>query len=309
MVPCAPSVVSAQAGARGGAPAAGTVNSIGMTLVRIPAGAFEMGSPASEPGHAANEGPVHHVRITHAFDMGVDEVTNAQFRAFAEVTAYETEAQLDVEGGLGLGIDFERGALVRDLHADWRNPGFPGFLPGPDHPVVLVSWHDAEAFCKWLSARERRTYRLPTEAEWEYAARAGTTTPWWTGALPEAVATAGNTADASLREKVPRARWAAAWKDGNAFVAPVGSFAPNAFGLRDVHGNVGEWCLDWYGADTYAKSPVDDPLGPATGSFRVSRGGSFWNDAAQNRSAQRPAAKPPFLFSPLTGFRVVREIP
>jgi len=234
-------------------------------------------------------------------------VPAGQFRAFAEATAYETEAQLDVEGGFG--IDFERAVVVQDPHTDWRNPGFPGFLPGPDHPLLLVSWHDAEAFCKWLSAKEGRTYRLPTEAEWEYAARAGTKTPWWTGADPTALATVGNTADAVLRSKVPRAKWAAAWDDGHAFLAPVGSFQPNAFGLYDMHGNVWEWCLDWYGADTYAKSPVDDPQGPATGSFRTIRGGGWWNDARQNRSAQRIYFKPTFRYCLLSGFRVVREIP
>jgi sulfatase modifying factor 1 len=309
LVASAPEAASALSGPGNGAAAEATVNSIGMKLVRIPPGEFEMGSPANEAGHAANEGPVHHVRITRPFEMGAHEVTNAQFRAFAEVTAYETEAQLDVEGGIGLGIDFERAVAVRDVHADWRNPGFPGFLPGPDHPVLLVSWQDAEAFCRWLSAKEGRTYRLPTEAEWEYAARAGTKAPWWTGGDPAALATAANTADAALRTKVPRARWSADWADGHAFLAPVGSFAPNAFALHDMHGNVWEWCLDWYGADTYATSPVDDPQGPATGSFHAVRGGSWWNDAAANRSAQRLSWKPMFRFSLLTGFRVVREVP
>ena len=303
---CAPGRASARPAGTGGAAAEGTVNSIGMKLVRIPAGEFDMGSAANEPGHVANEGPVHRVRIKRAFEMGVHEVTNGQFRVFAEGTAYETEAQLDVEGGFG--IDFERAVVTQDPHTDWRNPGFPGFLPGPDHPVLLVSWHDAEAFCKWLSAKEGRTYRLPTEAEWEYAARAGTKTPWWTGADPTALATAGNTADATLRSKVPRAKWAAVWDDGHAFLAPVGSFQPNAFGLYDMHGNVWEWCLDWYGADTYAKSPVDDPQGPATGSFRTIRGGGWWNDARQNRSAQRIYFKPTFRYCLLSGFRVVREL-
>jgi sulfatase modifying factor 1 len=311
LVASVPGTASALSGPGSAPRAEATVNSIGMRLVRIPAGEFEMGSPSNEPGHAANEGPVRHVRITRPFEIGAHEVTNAQFRAFAEVTAYETEAQLDVEGGLGLGlgIDFERAVVVRHVHADWRNPGFPGFLPGPDHPVLLVSWQDAEAFCRWLSTKEGRTYRLPTEAEWEYAARAGTNTPWWTGGDPAALATGGNTADVALRTKVPRAKWSAGWTDGHAFLAPVGSFEPNAFGLHDVHGNVWEWCLDWYGSDARATSPVDDPQGPATGSFRAARGGSWWNDATLNRSAQRLPGKPMFRFSLLTGFRVVREFP
>ena len=304
---CRPGRVSAgDAGGLSPAPVP-VVNSIGMKLVRIPAGEFEMGSPASEPGHVENEGPVHRVRITRAFELGVHEVTNGQFRAFAEAEAYETEAQRDVEGGFG--IDFERAVVVRDRHTEWRHPGFPGFLPGPDHPVLLVSWSDAEAFCKWLSKKEGRTYRLPTEAEWEYAARGGTNTPWWTGVEPKGLAVAGNTADGSLRLKVPRAQWAAGWDDGFPFLAPVGSFGANPFGLHDVHGNVWEWCLDWYGADFYAKSPRDDPQGPATGTFRTIRGGGWWNDSAQNRSAQRIYFEPTFRYCLLSGFRVVRELP
>jgi sulfatase modifying factor 1 len=286
--------------------ALGTANSIGMQLVRVPAGEFEMGSPEGEPGHVANEGPVHRVRITRAFEMGVYEVTNAQFAVFAKATGYETEAERDVEGGFG--IDFDRAEVVQDPHTTWRRPGFPGFEPGPDHPVLMISWKDAEAFCQWLSAKEGRTYRLPTEAEWEYAARGGTRTPFWTGSDPQDLAAAGNTADAALHSKVPRAKGTAAWDDGFPFLAPVGSFRPNPFGLHDVHGNVWEWCLDWYGADTYAKSPVDDPQGPASGSFRTIRGGGWWNDARQNRSAQRIYFNPTFRYCLLSGFRVVREL-
>jgi formylglycine-generating enzyme required for sulfatase activity len=282
------------------------VNAIGMKLVRIPAGEFDRGSPANELGHLSSEGPVRRVRITRAFEMGVHEVTNAQFEAFTRETGYVTEAERDLDGGFG--IDFERAQVVRDPHTHWRRPGFPGFEPGADHPVLMISWADAEAFCRWLSEKEGRTYRLPTEAEWEYAARGGTRTPWWTGNDPATLARAANTADASLRSRVPKAAWAAPWDDGFPFLAPVGSFSPNPYGLHDMHGNVWEWCHDWYGADAYAEAPADDPRGPSTGRFRTIRGGGWWNDAAQNRSAQRIYFSPTFRYCLLSGFRVVREV-
>jgi formylglycine-generating enzyme required for sulfatase activity len=294
-------------GRASGAAGEPAVNSIGMKLVRIPAGEFDRGSPADEPGHVANEGPVRRVRITRPFEMSVHEVTNAQFEAFTRATGYVTEAERDVDGGFG--IDFERAEVVRDPHTHWRRPGFPGFEPGPEHPVLMISWADAEAFCRWLSEKEGRAYRLPTEAEWEHAARGGTRTAWWTGSDPAALARAANTADASLRSRVPKAVWAAPWDDGFPFLAPVGSFPPNPYGLHDMHGNVWEWCQDWYGANAYAEGPRDDPRGPPTGRFRTIRGGGWWNDAAQNRSAQRIYFSPTFRYCLLSGFRVVREVP
>jgi formylglycine-generating enzyme required for sulfatase activity len=288
-------------------PEGASVNSVGMILVPIPAGEFLMGSSPDEDGHVVNESPRHRVAITRPFEMGAHEVTNAQFAAFVEATGYLTEAERDVGGGFG--IDFERAEVVQDPRHTWRDPGFPGFTPGPDHPVLMVSWKDAEAFCRWLSEKEGRTYRLPTEAEWEYAARGGTTTPWWTGSDPRALAGAANTADAPLRDRVPRASWSAEWSDGFPFLAPVGSFRPNPFGLYDVTGNVWEWCHDWYQADYYAGAPREDPAGPETGSFRTIRGGGWFNDARQNRSAQRIYFEPTFRYCLLSGFRVVREIP
>ena len=283
------------------------VNSVGMRLVRVPAGEFLMGSSEREEGHVANEAPRHRVRITRPFEMGAHEVTNAQFEAFVESTGYLTEAEHDVGGGYG--IDFERAEVVQDPNHTWRDPGFPGFDPGPDHPVLMISWNDAEAFCRWLSKKEGRRYRLPTEAEWEYAARGGTTTPWWTGGDPGSLAEAANTADEVLRRSVPKATWASSWDDGFPFVAPVGSFKPNPFGLHDVTGNVWEWCHDWYRADYYSESPEGDPRGPEIGTFRTIRGGGWFNDAGQNRSAQRIYFNPTFRYCLLSGFRVVRELP
>src|SRR5262249_33763401 len=148
------------------------------------------------------------------------------------------------------------------------------------HPVLNVSWNDAVAFCEWLSEQERKegwTYRLPTEAEWEYACRAGTSTPFSCGDIVWSLRKHANLADASLRPKLKgRAydNWGfAPWDDGCPFDAPVGSFRPNPWGLYDMHGNVLQWCQDRYGARYYRLSEKDDPQGPKTGKFRVVRGG------------------------------------
>ena len=275
-------------------------------FVRIDAGTFEQGSPAAEGGRQRNEGPVRRVTISQPFEMGVHEITNGQFRAFVEDTGYVTEAERD-EGG-GFGIDFATGRVEQRVGIDWRAPGFPGFTPSDDHPVVLVSWRDAEAFCRWLSRREGRRVRLPSEAEWEYAARAGTQTPWWTGNDPSGLLRAANVADASLAAKMPTAEWAAGFDDGHPFLAPVGSYAPNAWGLHDMHGNVWEWCSDWYDGFEYESGSVRDPQGPTSGPFRTIRGGGWFNGPHQQRSAQRIYFHPKFRYCLLSGFRVVREI-
>jgi len=150
-------------------------DSVGISFVEIEPGSFMMGASGSEPGRLANELPSREVTITSGFLMGVHEVTVGQFRSFIEATGYETEAERDVEGGFG--IDFETGRVVQDASCVWSAPGFPGLEVRDDHPVVLVSWNDAEAFCAWMTEREGVRYRLPTEAEWEYACRGGTTTP------------------------------------------------------------------------------------------------------------------------------------
>ena len=131
------------------------------------------------------------------------------------------------------------------------------------------------AFCQWLSRKEGKTYRLPTEAEWEYACRAGTTTRYYSGDDPETLAKVGNVADATAKAKFPGWQFTIKASDGYVFTSPVGSFRPNAFGLYDMHGNACQWCADWYGEEYYAASPVDDPTGPDSGDVRVLRGGSW----------------------------------
>jgi formylglycine-generating enzyme required for sulfatase activity len=292
-------------------------NSIGMTLVEIPAGEFLMGNadsaeklarsfPAIEQrriDELVDELPVHRVRITRPFFMSAHEVTVEQFRRFVDGSGQLSEAERDGTGGWGYNRtknDFEG----RKPEYSWRNPGFK---QADDHPVVNVTWNDAVAFCEWLGKKEGHQYRLPTEAEWEYACRAGAKTTYSTGDDTKQLAQAANMYDERTASVFPQ--WkehTARGSDGFEFTAPVGSLQPNTFGLYDMHGNVWEWCSDWYGEDYYAKSPVDDPQGPRTGKVRVRRGGSWQTWAFYCRASFRNWNTPETRY-PLVGFRVVRE--
>ena len=268
-------------------------NSIGMKFKLIPAGEFMMGSRESAEELTAafqkyeslliasdfeDEHPRHAVRITKPFYLGSYEVTVGQFRQFVEKTSYETEGERDGEGSTGYGYNEEENKFERNPDYTWQDPGWP---QTDAHPVLNVSWNDAVAFCEWLSRKEGKTYRLPTEAEWEFACRAGTTTRHHNGDDPEELVRVGNVADAAARAKLGVLTWGVSSRDGYVFTAPVGHFASNAWGLHDMHGNVSEWCSDWYdskyyGSDYYENTPTDDPPGPSPGSLRVNRGGS-WN--------------------------------
>ncbi len=187
----------------------------------------------------------------------------------------------------------------------WRNTGFE---QTDEHPVVNVSWNDAVAFCKWLSRKEGKTYRLPTEAEWEYACRAGTTTRYYSGDDPETLAKVANVADAAAKAQFPDWNHGIKASDGYVFTSPGGQFKPNAFGLYDMHGNVSQWCSDWYSEDYYTKSPTDDPTGPDSGIERVLRGGC-WDSVFP--SAARDHGSPggphfPSTRNCCTGFRVAQ---
>jgi len=232
-------------------------NSLGMRLALIPPGHFVMGSPPAEQGRNATE-TQHPVKLTQSIYMAATEVTQGQWQA--------------VMGGN------------------------PSFFIGDTLPVETVSWEEASEFCRKLSARENRSYRLPTEAEWEYACRAGTMTPFHTGAtISTAQAnydgkfTYGDGKKGAFREETTQA----------------GSFAPNAWGLQDMHGNVWEWCADWHGP--YPAGEATDPVGPPQGDKRAVRGGCWINFPAVCRSANRGSTVPVswnFNF----GFRVVRVL-
>jgi formylglycine-generating enzyme required for sulfatase activity len=273
-------------------------NSIGMKLVRIPAGTFSMGSPKDEENRGDDE-QLHEVEITRPFYLGKHEVTFSQFRAFVKDTKYLTEAEKDGKGGRA----FDGKEFIQKPEFTWKNLHF---AQSDDQPVCVVSWNDAVAFCAWLSKKEGTTYRLPTEAEWEYACRAGTKTRFNTGAKDVDLKVAGNIADASLKTKWKEVFWNVEWDDGFPYTAPVGKFRANVFGLHDMHGNVWEWCSDWYGEDYYRKSPKQDPHGPASGKLRVSRGGAWSTQPKFCRSAFRDWHEPGYR-SDCVGFRVVME--
>jgi len=257
-----------------------------------------MGSPDNDKDAEDDEKPQHRVRITRPFYLGVHEVTRGQFRRFVAETGYRTDAEKDGEGGWGWYEETK--SFEKDAKYNWRNSGFE---QTDDHPVGNVSWNDAVAFCEWLSRAEAQTYRLPTEAEWEYACRARTTAKYSTGDDPESPAIIGNVADRMAKAKYPGFGWAIAAQDGFVNTAPVGQFRSNPFGLYDMHGNVWEWCRDGYEADYYRRSPGVDPSGPTQAAQRVDRGGSWCSAPGDCRSAKREGRTPGDRFNGL-GFRV-----
>jgi sulfatase modifying factor 1 len=243
-------------------------NSIGMRFVPIAPGRFAMGTPQREPNHLANE-KRHEVRITRAYLLGVHEVTRGQFRVFVNDSGYKTDAE---KGGFALiwtGTEWQRKS-----GGSWREVGFE---QADDHPVVNMSWNDAVAFAQWISRKENRLYRLPTEAEWEFACRAGTDTAYPWGDNPNDGGGFANAADQTAKRQFPHLT-AFNWDDGFVYTAPVGKFKPNPWGLYDMIGNALEWCSDYYGE--YPDGVAVDPKGPDKGDkigARVLRGGSWYN--------------------------------
>lgn len=295
-----------------GVPAHAVVNSVGMHFVEIPAGQFLMGTeiPEGTPARYAKmipreETPQHKVQISKPFRMSIHEVTVEQFSKFVDATDYISDAE---RSGGGYHIRIASVGFQKFRGLDWRNPGFK---QEPNHPVVQVSYNDVEAFCKWLSDKESIVYRLPTEAEWEYACRAGTTGGYFDadgiwGNTGEN-STAMNAADVSLLDHYKEYGGLVDWHEKYPFTAPVGSFTPNAFWLYDTHGNALEWCSDWYSTTYYSESRRVDPQGPATGTLRSQRGGTFFYRLSMCQSASRDKGKVNEAFS-CTGFRVVQEI-
>jgi formylglycine-generating enzyme required for sulfatase activity len=256
-------------------------------MVVIPAGSFMMGSPDIERGRQPDgrEGPVHEVRIGYPYALGKHEVTRGEFSRFAAASGYKTEAER-TDGC----AEWDGKAWVHDASKNWRNPGFP---QTDSHPVVCVSWNDAQAYLTWLNKKvPGKGFRLPSEAEWEYAARAGQGTaryPWGDDLTYSRICDFANGMDATGKAQVPGVTWtAASCSDGHAYTAPAGSFKANAFGLYDMHGNAWEWMQDvWH--ENYQGVPRDGSAWVNGGdpARRVLRGGAWFDYPGFLRSVNR----------------------
>jgi formylglycine-generating enzyme required for sulfatase activity len=265
-------------------------------MVVIPPGSVRMGFDGGERDRY--EGPVREVVIPRSFAVGRYELTQGQYAAFVKATGYEGTRGCNVWDGAAQ-------RLRRDPATSWRDPGY-GRPPQDNEPVACVSWNDAKAYVAWVAQRTGHPYRLLTEAEWEYVARAGSSSrfPW--GEDPEQACRHANVYDASAA--VPVIPWPATkCSDGYPGVAPIARFPPNAFGLYDVIGNVWEWVEDCY-AMPYPATPVDGSAQLAAGcDRRAVRGGGWRTDVQRQRPSFR-GRDPDVLLSQIFGFRVARDL-
>jgi formylglycine-generating enzyme required for sulfatase activity len=253
-------------------------------MVLLPAGAFSMGSPDPEAGRDADEGPQHGVTIARPFSVGRFEVTRGQFAAFVAASGHQAQG-----GNCWYWNSAESKYRNDDPAKTWRNPGY---AQTDTHPVVCVSWSDAKAYANWLSGRTGKTYRLLSEAEWEYAARAGagSSRPW--GDDPNLACRHANIRDQAFKRSVPAGegrQWSGlhGCDDNSAYTADVGSYQRNAFGLHDMIGNVWEWTEDCANA-SYAGAPGDASAWLSGDcAARMVRGGSWYSDVRYARSTNR----------------------
>ena len=264
-------------------------------MVVVPAGSYRMGSPSYEQGRHDREGPVHEVVIAAPFAIGVYEVTVAEFGRFVDETGYSAGSSC---------LTYEDGEAQDRADRGWRNPGFG---QSGRHPVTCASWDDAQAYAAWLSQETGEEYRLPSESEWEYAARAGTSAarPWGEGESGQC--RHANGADASAKDRYSSWSGSVACRDGHVHTAPVGSFAANGWGLHDMLGNVWEWTEDcWNGS--YAGAPSDGSVWEyGNCAERVLRGGS-WGDLPSVLRAAFRYRDTAGGRSSSSGFRVARTL-
>ena len=264
-------------------------NSIPANMIKITGGAFEMGSNGSEE---LDEKPRHNVTVG-SFYLAKYELTLQEFKAFIDDTGYKTGADMDGWSWILIGAD-----RIMKPGVNWRCNAQGNIRPPSEYqyPVVHVTWYDATTYGAWLSKKTGKNYRLPTEAEWEYAAGGGNPAlglrSVWSGTsdIENLYTFANYNSD----------------KDTFNYAAPCGMFLPNRLGLFDMSGNVWEWCSDWYADNYYKNSPSIDPQGPETGTTRLMRGG-FWGSAEYYcRTAYRAKIEPGSHFYDI-GFRIALQ--
>jgi formylglycine-generating enzyme len=260
--------------------------SIDSEMVLIQGGTFQMGSNDGD----SDEKPVHSTTIS-SFYMSKYEITIAQFKSFVDEEMYKTDAEKED----GCYIWFNS-TWYKKADINWRYDieGNLYALTQFNHPVVHVSWNDAVAYCAWLNRKTGKNYRLPTEAEWEYAAGNGNKhTQYSWGNSDPTLSKVGNLADETAKKKFTDWTILEGYTDNYVFTAPVGSFPPNDFGLYDMSGNVGEWCNDWEGKYSNDKA-TQNPSGPLSGSYRIFRGGTWLHNLSSCRVTDRASYEPTF---------------
>ena len=252
----------------------------GAEFLFIKGGVFLMGSPGEEDGRKEDE-TQHQVKVGDFF-LAKHTVTLAQFESFISESSYITDADKDGGSYAWSGKEWTKKSGV-----NWRCDAKGNEQKDKQHPVLHVSWNDAVAYCRWMSEKRKANFRLPTEAEWEYACRAGTATPFNTGENL-------TTDQANYNGNYPYKKFPKGKYVGKTTL--MGSYPANRWGLHDMHGNVWEWCMDWYDEKYYARCKregvVENPAGPDSGSYRVVRGGGWSNFAVYCRSAYRISVDP-----------------
>lgn len=264
-------------------------------MLVVPQGRFLIGSPSDEAGRASDEGPVQEIAIDYEFAMSRFEITVAQYSRFVAATNRTA-------GGNCITDRRRPFDWVPDADTNFKNPGY---IQSHDHPVVCVSWLDATAYARWLSEQTGKRYRLPSEVEWEYAARAGTQTAFYWGRDMENACDYMNGTDLITFRKYPQIEHIGC-NDGALNTSPVGQYRPNAFGLFDMTGNVGEWTSSC-STDGYSSSLEDGrfPFGDCT--KRMVRGGSWGTIPRQQRVAERMRYSPEDRDDSI-GIRLIREL-
>ncbi|MDI9859117.1 formylglycine-generating enzyme family protein [Flectobacillus roseus] len=274
--------------------------SINTSMLLVKGGLFPMGNLQGKE----DEKPIRYVKINN-FYISKFEVTVSDFRAFVNATGYKTDAEK--KGGSYI-FNGERWETKKGINWRFDPSGSPRSDMEDNHPVVHVSWNDAQAYCNWLKNATGKTYRLPTEAEWEYVAgNADKHTKFSWGNYQPFNIRVSNLADENTASVLKwtkssdRIFWG--YQDGFVFTAPVGSYTPNDLGVHDLTGNVAEWCSDWYSINYYNQNQKDNPLGPSKGHSKIVRGGSWESSPKETLTSSRDYHTPDFR-SCFIGFRI-----